>query len=110
MPCGERKKQAKGNKGTKDGDYVEPTLRVRLIKDVRVLPDECLTTQVELEGEMDTSMQPMIIEANPALFRDRRLQMVDVGGATTYQRRYCIGTICLINRFDLGLLKRLKKE
>ena len=59
----EKNKPAEGNKNTKDDECVVPTVRVRLIKDIRVLPNECLTTQVELEVKMDTSIQPMIIKA-----------------------------------------------
>ena len=81
-----------------------PTVRVRLIKDIRVLPNECLTTQVELEGGMDTSIQLMIIEANPTLLRDRQLQMMDVVLQPTKDG---IAQVCLINR--LGLAQKIEK-
>jgi len=31
------------------------TVRVHLIQDIRLLPDECVTTQVKLEGALDVS-------------------------------------------------------
>ena len=45
-------KPTQTSKAAKEGACVVPTLRVRLVKDVRILPEECLTTQVKLEGEI----------------------------------------------------------
>ena len=45
-------KPTQTSKTAKEGACVVPTLRVRLVKDVRILPEECLTTQVKLEGEI----------------------------------------------------------
>ena len=76
-------------------------MRVHLAKDVRILPNECLTTQVKLEGELETSTQPMIIEADP---RDIQIQMVD---AILQPTKNGTAQVSLINH--LGFPRRLKR-
>jgi len=42
-----------------------PTVRVHLIQDIRLLPDECVTMQVKLKGALDAiGTQPFLITTN----------------------------------------------
>lgn len=55
-----------------------PTVRVRLIQDVRVLPNECVTAQVRLEGEMATTkQQPFLVETDPDVSKQTKMQVFD---------------------------------
>ena len=97
-------KPTRVSKTTKEDDCVVPTVRVRLVKDVRILPNECLTTQVKLEGEIKTSTQSMIIEADPALLQDRKVQMVD---AVLQPTKGGMAQVSLINY--LGLTQKIER-
>ena len=98
-------KPTRVSKTAKEDDCVIPTVRVHLVKDVRILPNECLTTQVKLEGEIKTSTQSMIIEADPALLQDREVQMVD---AVLQPTKDGMAQVSLIN--CLGLTQKLKGD
>ena len=91
------------SKNAKEDGCVVPTVRVRLVKDVRILPNECLTTQVKLEGEIEINTQSMIIEADPTLLRDRKMQMVD---AVLQPTKDGMAQVSLIN--CLGLAQKIE--
>ena len=55
-----------------------PTVRVRLIQDVRVLPNECVTAQVRLEGEAAVmKQQPFLVETDPNVMKQIKMQVFD---------------------------------
>ena len=46
-----------------------PIIREHLIQDLHLLPDECITAQVKLEGEQDTiDTQSFLVEPNHEVF------------------------------------------
>ena len=97
---GKADKPTKISKTAKDGNCVVPTVRVRLVKDVRILPNESLTTQIKLKGEMPISTQPMIVEADPALLQDGKCRwLMWCYNLCMYQGWYC--KVSLVNRLEL---------
>ena len=62
------------------------------------------STQVKLEGEIETSIQSMIIEADPALLQDRKMQMVD---AVLQPTKDGMAQVSLIN--CLGLTQKIER-
>ena len=53
-----------------------PTVRICLVQDIRLTPNECVTAQVQMDG--DVAMQLLLAEGDKTLTEKRGLQMVDV--------------------------------
>ena len=54
-----------------------PTVRICLVQDVRLIPNECVTAQVQMDGDVGIRMQPLLAEGDKPLIQKRGLQMVD---------------------------------
>ena len=54
-----------------------PTVRICLVQDVRLISNECVTPQVQMDGDVWIRMQPLLAEGVKALIEKRELQMVD---------------------------------
>ena len=51
-------------------------VRIVTNEDVRLLPNQCVMTQVQLDGEIGASKQ-LLLEGNCKLLEERRIQMLD---------------------------------
>ncbi|XP_065917442.1 uncharacterized protein [Dysidea avara] len=82
-----------------------PTVRVRLIHDIHLLPDECVTAQVKLEGEVDMAdEQPFLIEADHNKLREIKMKEFDVVVQVTASG---VVQLSLINQ--LGMSQKIDK-
>ena len=55
-----------------------PTVRVQLKQDVRVLPNECITTQVRLESKAAMmKQQPFLVETDADVMKQTKIQVFD---------------------------------
>ena len=55
-----------------------PTVRIRLVRDVRLTPNEYVTAQVQFDSDVGTKTQALLAEGDKVLMEKRGLQMVDV--------------------------------
>ena len=43
-----------------------PTVRIHLVQDIHVIP-ECVAAQVQIDGDVNTNMQPLLAESDRVL-------------------------------------------
>ena len=55
-----------------------PTVRIRLVQDVRLTPNDYVTAQVQFDGDVGTKTQALLAEGDKVLMEKRGLQMVDM--------------------------------
>ena len=60
-----------------EGQCTVPTVRICLIQNVRLKPDECTQVRAQVEGGIRTNMQPLLAESDGVLVEERGLQMVE---------------------------------
>ena len=70
-------KQTKAPDREKEEGCTVPTVRIRLVQDVRLILNECVTTQVQMDGDVKIRMQQLLAEGDKAIIEKRGLQMVD---------------------------------
>ena len=87
-----------------EGQCTVPTVRICLIQDVRLKPDECVPIQAQMDGDTRTNMQPLLAESDRVLVEERGLQMVE---AILPPNKDGLVQVCLVNR--LGITQRLEK-
>ena len=44
-----------------------PTVRIRLVQDIHLIPNECVTAQVQLDGDVAMQMQLLLAEVDKTL-------------------------------------------
>ena len=81
-----------------------PMVRIVITEDVPLLPNQCVMTQVQLDGEIGTSKQPLLLEGNCKLLEERGIQMLDTILQPTED-----GTVQVSLVSHLGLSQKVEK-
>ena len=69
--------ESSGKEITKTAGAVQ-TVRIRLVQDVHLVPNECVTARVQLDVDMGTMMQPWMAESDRTLVEEKGFQLLDV--------------------------------
>ena len=70
-------KQTKAPDREKEEGCMVPIVRICLVQDVCLILNECVTAQVQMDGDVGIRMQPLLAEGDKPLIQKRGLQMVD---------------------------------
>ena len=81
-----------------------PTVRVCLVQDVRLKPDECVPVHAQMDGDTRTNMQPLLVKNDRVHVEERGLQMVE---AILPPNKDGLVQVCLVNCLDIT--QRLQK-
>ena len=54
-----------------------PMVRIITNEDVCLLPNQCVMTQVRLDGVIEASNRPLLLEGNCELLEERVIQLLD---------------------------------
>ena len=87
-----------------EGQCTVSTVRMCLVQDVRLKPDECVPIQAQMDGDTRTNMQPLLAKSDRVLVEERGLQMVE---AILPPNKDGLVQVCLVNH--LGITQRLEK-
>ena len=79
-------------------------MRIRLVQDVRLTPNDYVTAQVQFDGDVGTKIQALLAEGDKVLIEKRGLQMVDV---VLPPSKDGIVQVSLVNH--LGITQKLEK-
>ena len=71
-------KQTKLLDHVREEGVIVPTVRICLVQDIRLTPDECVTAEVQMDGDVAMQMQLPLAEGDKMFIEKRGLQMVDV--------------------------------
>ena len=81
-----------------------PSVRIRLVRDVRLTPNDYVTAQAQFDGDVGTKTQAFLAEGDKVLMEKKGLQMVDV---VLPPSKYGIVQVSLVNH--LGITQKLDK-
>ena len=66
-----------------EGQCTVPTVRIHLVQDVHLKPDECAPVQAQMNGDTRTNMHPLLAKSDRVLVEERGLQIVEASSHPT---------------------------
>ena len=52
-------------------------MRICLLQDIRLIPNECVAAQVQIDGDVNTNTQPLLAESDRVLVGKKGFQVLD---------------------------------
>jgi len=84
--------------------YTVPMIRIITNEDVRLLPNQCVMTQVRLDGKIGASNEPLLLEGDCKLLEERGIQLLDTVLHPTEE-----GTVQVSLVSHLGFSQKIEK-
>jgi len=79
-------------------------MRIRLVQDICLIPNECFPAQIQIDGNVNTNMQPLMAESDRVLAEEKGFQVLDAVLSPSVD---ALAQVSLVN--CLGITQKLEK-